>query len=48
MREALDKIARGEIRAADFITGEAPLSELPEVFEHMKNRHGEMKTAVIP
>jgi L-iditol 2-dehydrogenase len=48
MREALDTIARGEIRAADFITGEAPLSELPEVFEHMKNRHGEMKTAVIP
>jgi L-iditol 2-dehydrogenase len=48
MREALETIARGEIRASDFITGEAPLSELPQVFEHMKNRHGEMKTAVIP
>ena len=31
-----------------FITGEAPLSDLPQVFEHMKNRNGEMKTAVIP
>ena len=48
MREALDTIARGEIRASDFINGEASLSELPQVFEHMKNRHGEMKTAVIP
>ena len=48
MREALETIARGEIRASDFITGESPLSDLPQVFEHMKNRNGEMKTAVIP
>ncbi|HWG59839.1 MAG TPA: alcohol dehydrogenase catalytic domain-containing protein [Candidatus Acidoferrales bacterium] len=48
IREALDAVARGEIRAADFITGEAPLVELPRIFEHMKNRNGEMKTAVIP
>lgn len=47
-REALDTIARGEIRARDFITGEAPLTDLPSVFEHMKNRNGELKTAVIP
>ena len=39
---------RGEIRASDFITGEAPLDELPHVFEQMKNRNGELKTAVIP
>ncbi len=47
-REALETIARGEIRARDFITGEAPLADLPSVFEHMKNRNGELKTAVIP
>jgi L-iditol 2-dehydrogenase len=48
IREAVDTIARGEIRASDFISGEVPLSELPGVFEKMKNRNGEMKTAVIP
>jgi L-iditol 2-dehydrogenase len=48
IREALDSIARGEVQPADFITGEAPLSELPHVFEEMKHRNGELKTAVIP
>lgn len=48
IREALETIARGEIRATDFITGEVPLAELPNVFEHMKHRNGELKTAVIP
>jgi len=48
IREALDSIARGEVRPADFITGEAPLSDLPHVFEEMKHRNGELKTAVIP
>ena len=48
IREALDTIVRGEIRARDFITGEVPLADLPGVFEHMKNRNGELKTAVIP
>jgi L-iditol 2-dehydrogenase len=48
IREALDTISRGEVRASDFITGEIPLRELPQVFEHMKHRNGELKTAVIP
>jgi L-iditol 2-dehydrogenase len=48
IREALDTIARGEIRASDFITAEVPLAELPRVFEHMKERNGELKTAIIP
>jgi L-iditol 2-dehydrogenase len=49
IREALETIVRGEIRARDFITGEVPLADLPEVFQHMKNRsNGELKTAVIP
>jgi L-iditol 2-dehydrogenase len=48
IREALETIERGEIRSSDFITGEVPLEELPHVFEHMKHRNGELKTAVIP
>ncbi|MFY9531385.1 MAG: alcohol dehydrogenase catalytic domain-containing protein [Candidatus Acidiferrales bacterium] len=48
IREALETIARGEVRASDFITGEIPLSDLPQMFEHMKHRNGELKTAVIP
>jgi L-iditol 2-dehydrogenase len=48
IREALDTIVRGEIGARDFITGEVPLEELPGVFEHMKHRNGELKTAIIP
>jgi hypothetical protein len=30
------------------VTGEVPLSELPQVFEHMKNRNGQLKVAVMP
>ena len=48
IREALDAVSRGEIRAGDFITGEITLRELPGLFEHMKHRNGELKTAVIP
>ena len=48
MREALASIARGEIRSSDLITDEAPLVELPRVFEQMINRNGTLKTAIIP
>ena len=48
IREALDAIGRGEICAADLVTGEIPLSELPQMFQRMKHRNGELKTAVIP
>ena len=48
MREALQAITRGEIRAADLITDRVPLSELPKLFERMKNRSGQLKTAVLP
>jgi L-iditol 2-dehydrogenase len=48
IREALDAVARGEISATDFVTGQIALAELPRVFEHMKHRNGELKTAVIP
>jgi L-iditol 2-dehydrogenase len=48
IREALASIARGDISAHDFVNAEIPLRELPSMFEHMKNRNGEMKVAVIP
>ncbi|MGO9640843.1 MAG: zinc-dependent alcohol dehydrogenase [Candidatus Acidiferrales bacterium] len=48
VRDALDTIARGEIRARDFVSEEVPLADLPKLFEQLKNRKGEMKVAVIP
>src|SRR5487761_59314 len=48
IREALETIARGEVRASDFVTGEIPLADLPRAFEDMKPRNGELKTAVNP
>ena len=48
IREALEAIARGEICSNDFVNAEIPLIELPEMFQHMKQRNGEMKVAVIP
>jgi L-iditol 2-dehydrogenase len=48
IREALEAIARGEIRSSDFVNAEIRLTELPKMFEHMKHRNGEMKVAVIP
>jgi len=48
MREALASIASGEVDTGEFITAERPLVELPSIFEEMKTRNGELKTAVIP
>jgi L-iditol 2-dehydrogenase len=48
VREALEAIAQGEIRAGDFVNTEVSLRELPTMFEHMKHRNGELKAAVIP
>jgi L-iditol 2-dehydrogenase len=48
IRQALDAISRGDIRASDFVNAEIPLRELPSMFQHMKHRNGEMKVAVIP
>ncbi|HEV8129793.1 MAG TPA: alcohol dehydrogenase catalytic domain-containing protein [Acidobacteriota bacterium] len=46
--EALGTVARGEIRARDFVTGEIGLQDLPQLFQRMKHRNGDLKTAVIP
>jgi L-iditol 2-dehydrogenase len=48
VRKAFALIAEKKIRPADYITGEAPLSRLQEVLQHMKNRNGDIKTAIIP
>ncbi|HEY2380911.1 MAG TPA: alcohol dehydrogenase catalytic domain-containing protein [Terriglobia bacterium] len=48
IREALDTVARGEVAASDFVTGEVTLNELPDLFHHMKNRNGQLKVAVKP
>jgi len=48
VREALETISRGEVSADDFVTGEIALSELPALFQHMKNRNGQLKVAVTP
>jgi len=48
IREALDTIARGEISARDFVNGEIRLKQLPDLFQKMKNRNGQLKVAVFP
>ena len=47
-RDLAARIARGEISARDFVTGEIRLAELPDLFQHMKNRNGTLKVAVMP
>jgi L-iditol 2-dehydrogenase len=47
-REALEAIRRGDISAHDFVTEEIALTALPQAFERMKSRSGEIKVAVRP
>jgi L-iditol 2-dehydrogenase len=48
IRRALDCIACGDLNAADLITAEAPLTQLPDVFHALQNRNGDLKTAILP
>ena len=48
VRKAFALIAEKKIKPTDYITGEAPLSDLNAVFRHMSNRNGDIKTAIIP
>src|SRR4029077_19568338 len=48
IREALEAVRRGEISAHDFVTEEIRLADLPQAFERMKSRSGEIKLAVRP
>jgi len=48
IREALEAIRRGDISAHDYVTQEIRLADLPQAFEKMKTRSGEIKLAVRP
>jgi L-iditol 2-dehydrogenase len=48
IREALEAIRRVDISAHDFVTEEVRLADLPQAFERMKSRRGEIKLAVRP
>ncbi len=48
VRKAFALIAEKKIRPAEYITGEAPLSSLQQVLQHMMHRNGDIKTAIIP
>ncbi len=46
IRQALDYIEHRVIRASDFIDGEAPLSELPQLFQSMARGNRAVKTLI--
>jgi L-iditol 2-dehydrogenase len=48
IREALEAIRRGDVSAQDFVTEDIRLEDLPQAFERMKARSGEIKLAVRP
>lgn len=48
IRQALDVIARRDLRASDFVIDEAPLGDLLKVFRHMMGHNGHLKTAIVP
>jgi L-iditol 2-dehydrogenase len=48
VRKAFQLICTGKVRSSDYVTGEAPLSRLRQVFEAMAERGREIKTAIIP
>ena len=48
IQKALGAVARGDIRARDFVVGEEPLHKIKEVLRYLMNSSGRMKTAIIP
>ena len=48
IRESLAALSRGDIAASHLVTGEISLGELPDLFQCMKNRNGQLKVAVTP
>jgi L-iditol 2-dehydrogenase len=48
IREALDAIHRGKLKAQNLITGEERLTALGNVLERLLNRNGDLKIAIIP
>ena len=48
IREALEAIHRGKLKANNLITGEENLSALGSVLERLLDRNGDIKIAIIP
>ena len=48
IRRALEFIEAGVIRAADFVDGECPLTQLPELFKSMSAGNSAIKTLIRP
>lgn len=48
IRDALEAVRRGDLSAEEFVTEEIRLEDLPQAFERMKTRSGEIKLAVRP
>jgi L-iditol 2-dehydrogenase len=48
IREAFALICENRVRPMDYITARAPLTELQQVFRHMMDRTGDIKTAILP
>ena len=48
IREALEAIHRGKLKAQSLITGEEHLSALGSVLERLLHRNGDLKIAIIP
>jgi L-iditol 2-dehydrogenase len=48
IREALDAIRRGHVKAASLITGEETLASLRNVLERLMNHNGDLKVAIVP
>jgi L-iditol 2-dehydrogenase len=48
VRKSFRLICEGKVRSADYVTGEASLSNLSEVLKRMLDRGSIIKTAIIP
>jgi L-iditol 2-dehydrogenase len=48
VRKAFQLIAEGKVKSADYVTGEASLSNLSDVLKRMLDRGNIIKTAIIP
>lgn len=47
-RRALDLIASGQYQCNEILTSRAPLADLNEVFQRLKNHSSDIKTVIIP
>jgi L-iditol 2-dehydrogenase len=48
VRKAFALIAEKKIKSTDYVTGEAPLSNLKQILQQMGDRGSQIKIAIIP